>query len=148
MEKINKTIKLKFLGILLMSNLSIYLLTNSEIEESSQLINQSPQIRTGYVKLNIQAKLNTPYKSSEIVMITDKRRSFLIRYAILLNKESKPSSDFQISDTSYEEKITIYLHKKNAALLLNKKDLQILPQISELQTLKRDKKRKYYDLSL
>lgn len=82
---INRSMKLKFLFVLVLSNSSMALiLTGYNQETPPQKISEF--IRKDYITLKINATLKTKFDPSVPVTITDKEHRFIIKEAFLLEK--------------------------------------------------------------
>lgn len=124
MNKIDNTTKAKLLFILLMSNISIYMLcsTPEEIvtpEETTSLF------RKDYTELKIHANLLTSFEENKPISILDKNKTVVVKYALMLRQVSQSQNDFNL-DTQGTEYI-IYLPDSEITKLLNQKNLFILP---------------------
>lgn len=146
MEKINKGLKLKIFALLILSNISVYLLAiPQEFPHSEDIVNNKVFIREDYITLKIEADLKTIYEENLPVMIISKDRTINISHAILLSKKDSnlPHDDF--SDTTpITNQYIIYVHKQYLQSLIKKKKFIILPWGSELNF--KNNKRGQYEL--
>lgn len=130
MAHINKTQRVKFTAILLISNILVYLLFTQSppnIEETSAPLVSS---RENYEVIELQANLKTSFKVGKPVSITNFSRTILIKKAFLLEEKDEQRTGQQLlleGRTNNEKSISVYLHRRNISKIITQKNLIVIP---------------------
>ncbi|MAX66251.1 MAG: hypothetical protein QF441_04340 [Bacteriovoracaceae bacterium] len=150
MEKLNNTLKVKLLFIFLLSNISVYLFTNSSVEDT-YIKQEAPDIyRPGYTSVKIRGNLRTDFIKNKPVSLLNKHHKLFIPYAILLEELRRVDQTVHFensleTETSSAEYI-IYLPEKYIPQLSHNYDFQILPYNKNFNLSSFQTKRNSYEL--
>ena len=128
MQKLSKPLKLKLIFVLIMSNVSIFMMSSESEQVIEEKIN-SFQKREGYSEIRISAQMLTRFETNKPISILSNNKQLLIPYALLLDKDffSVEEEDQFDPITAKQDKYIIYLPNKDIPKILDKKKLVILP---------------------
>ena len=140
-KNINIGLNIKFLLILFLSNVSLYLLFFPSQTNDRQICEEKEYIREGYVKIRLNAILKTDLIFQVPVTITDEKNTFLIKHAFIVKRIENETSDFishSIPEYLIELKASDFYKLRRANKLL------IYPHDLDLQVRNKDLSHEIY----
>ncbi len=126
MEKIDNSLKLKILFLLVFSNISIYMLASTPDETSIRTENIF-QERIGYTDFKLKAQLLTSFAVNKPITIISKDKRIHIPFALLKSKISHSNGNLMMDTTISNDEFIVYLPESYIPQLLQTPKLSILP---------------------
>jgi hypothetical protein len=152
MQKLDKQLKVKILGIFLISQACMYLLASTDTDSPPMKL--TPKViesRINYIQLTIRAESYTNKGTNDPVVITNSRRSIYIPNCFIIEqiKEIDPivHSEFE-SLPAMASKFRVYVHKKYAYQLLKNTQFLIIPNLEKSLILKNKSRGVNYEISI
>ena len=146
MEKLTKELKLKFIFMFLISNLSTFMIASTTKIETTSLEVDSQELipRPDHIELALAVQIRAELVFNKPYVLTNMKRSLYIPYVFFINKlKLETLSEYPEVSELASEKLILSIPKNSISKLLDRRDLMLIPQIEKKLIHKHNQRRTY-----